>query len=587
MKKLFLTTFLMSCFFIKAQQISENSQQITDCRFVPTSGYYDMSKYSNRYQTIPDDGRKFILNVKFHYVLGTLGQNPDDLSEEKMLRLLATMNLKFNSIGVFFKYRGTDFIKDDNYVQVGLNGLTETSLINKFTELNYYTEDAINVFVIRGNGSQGRSGKLFLDAAISFDSVNGTLLHETGHLLGLMHLAGLSSNYEALNSNLPSCIETAAVPGWRQIRKPIFLPNYTYENVTRDINNPNYNADLTADLVYDTDACFAGSLIDYMYNFCRETTFPYNYTHFKEDPRVVDNTGDSNISSYYCFNTFTKYSYTSGNSFYTTATNGVDVTSNNLVYTNIPLGNNSWQEIVNAMLTNCTSVGNGETYKIADNLVNNYMSVPFQEPGMFTVGQGRRIRETLLGNVPAVFGSLQSKLNLTEDGSPDISVLYQPFAVNASNGGSNNPNTTTAYSKTATPNQDFTGVNVWNCGPFTMRFQTGFDCEFYSNNGTVSQTPYQQYNVATATQIGVKIPILGQQIYNNVAPVCFYSFEPYTSGDIKSTYSLGSTYYSQEELDKIKASDPKLFEQLQSGQFHIITKETDSGFVDQKVIYKN
>ncbi len=119
-----------------------------------------------------------------------------------------------------------------------------------------------------------------------------------------------------------------------------------------------------------------------------------------------------------------------------------------------------------------------------------------------------------------------------------------------------------------------------------MRFQTGFDCEFYSGNSTITQTPYQQFDATTSTQIGVKIPILGQQIYNNAAPVCFFSFEPYTSGHVKSTQNLGATYYTQEELDTIKASDPNLYELLQSGKYHIVTKNTDSGFSNQKIIYK-
>ncbi|MBK8600196.1 MAG: hypothetical protein IPN80_06190 [Flavobacterium sp.] len=69
--------------------------------------------------------------------------------------------------------------------------------------------------------------------------------------------------------------------------------------------------------------------------------------------------------------------------------------------------------------------------------------------------------------------------------------------------------------------------------------------------------------------------------------MCFGSFEPFTSGDVKSLNNLGSGIFTQEQLDEIKASDPNLYEQLQSGKYHIITKQTDSGFIDQKVIYKN
>ena len=69
--------------------------------------------------------------------------------------------------------------------------------------------------------------------------------------------------------------------------------------------------------------------------------------------------------------------------------------------------------------------------------------------------------------------------------------------------------------------------------------------------------------------------------------MCFSSFEPYIKGDIKSLSNLGSPFIMYETLDEIKASDPNLYEFLQSKEYHIITKETESGFQDQKVIYKN
>ncbi len=573
LKFVFFGTFICSVY----------AQQITQCDFVPSAGYLDTAKYSNRYQTIPDDGRKFILNVKFHYVLGLNGENPNALSEEKMLHILATMNINFNSFGVFFKYRGTDFIEDDNYTIVGQNGLTQTSLIAKFTELNYYTDDVINVFVIRGNGNQGSNGRMFLDANSTLAIMDAYIPHEMGHVLGLIHVDSGTVGVEQLNNHLPPCILSNYFETWQNMKRPIFSTIGTTENVTREVNNPKYNADIAGDRVHDTDASYRSGLYDYQYSFCRQTTFPYNFINFNEDPRIVDNSGDSNISSYYCFNSLTKYSYFTGNNYYTTATNGLDVTSNNLVYNNIPLNNQTWQNIISTILTNCTAIGSGETYKIANNFVNNHMGIG-QTPRIFTNGQGKRIRETLLGNLPAIFGSLQSKLNLTEDGSPDIEVLYEPFAIGGGSDGSGI--STIAYSKTASPNETFTGANIWNCGPFTMRFQTGFDCDFYFGNSTITQTPHQQFNATTSTQIGVKIPILGQQIYNNAAPVCFFSFEPYTSGDVKSTQNLGATYYTQEELDTIKASDPNLYELLQSGKYHIITKNTDSGFSNQKIIYK-
>lgn len=210
------------------------------------------------------------------------------------------------------------------------------------------------------------------------------------------------------------------------------------------------------------------------------------------------------------------------------------------------------------------------------NLGANYMP----GTGEFTAGQGIVMRNTI-----ALYYNHTSNFYGLSNAKNTIESLYEPFVVNGGSGG--NGNTTTAYSKTYAANSTSTGANVWNCGPFTMRFQTGFDCEFYTQIGTVNQTPYQHYDGTTSTQIGLKIPILGQDIYTNYAPVCFYSFEPFTSGDVKSLSNLGSGVYTQEQLDEIKASDPELYEKLQSGKYHIITKQTDSGFIDQKIIYKN
>jgi hypothetical protein len=87
--------------------------------------------------------------------------------------------------------------------------------------------------------------------------------------------------------------------------------------------------------------------------------------------------------------------------------------------------------------------------------------------------------------------------------------------------------------------------------------------------------------------VNVQIPYLGSEVHQAGGIECFSSFEPYIKGDVKSLPNLGSPVIMYETLDQIKASDPNLFEQLQSQEYHIITKETESGFVNQKTIFKN
>ncbi len=223
----------------------------------------------------------------------------------------------------------------------------------------------------------------------------------------------------------------------------------------------------------------------------------------------------------------------------------------------------------------------------------NYMSYVYRNPnlllicshGSFTPGQGVTMRNYIANPLVTIGSSGLNSTNL-ENARADVSSLYEPF-VSGGSGGTNS-SSSLAYSKTMTPNNTNTGVNVWNCGPFMMRFQPGFDYEFSNLPETITQSKEQQFNGISSSYIGVKIPILDPNVVNNqMAPVCFGSYEPYTSGDIKSITTMGATFYTLEELDKIKASDPDLYESLQSGKYHIITKETDSGYTDQKVIYKN
>lgn len=218
-------------------------------------------------------------------------------------------------------------------------------------------------------------------------------------------------------------------------------------------------------------------------------------------------------------------------------------------------------------------------------LPNNYMGYSWVYspscPYYFSDGQIIRMRKFIQFNTSEYnYTSIPTVRN-------DVSSLYEPFTITGG-GGVSSPSNTEFYSKTITPNQIDTGINVWNCGPFTMRFQPGFDCEFSSLPFTVSQTFNDQFNgVCNGAFIGVRIPIFSSEIIKTLAPVCFGTFEPFTSGEIKSTANLGSTNYTVEELDKIKATDPELFEKLQSNKYHIITKETDSGYIEQKMIYKN
>lgn len=565
---------LLLFFLFFVQPISNVFAQTPICNYVVPHDFYTKTGYSAQARSLNANDQDIVLNVKFHTIYGPNGENQHNITESHYLKIIEILNVNFNQFRIFFKYRGYNSFNDGQLVMLpSINGPSIGR--QAFIDKNLYDFNAVNIFYTgMGGGGSGHdyTGDTFINPFYFYypNYFNYLIVHEMGHTLGLNHLDSAGSY--VVNDNLPQCkIETTYTWDDQMCVATGFLglPNNNMsENVTRDPLNPKYNADSRGDRVIDTAALFWGIGT----NYCRT---PDNlYTTFNKDPRVVDNSGDPNTTCYYCFSTQTKYSYTVGNNYYTTLSNDVS--------TNIPLGTNTWQSIVNTVLNTCTQIGSGEMYDVNQEIYNFMFGVS----GVlhFTPGQGIRMRETILNIGNSVFNP---KMSLNDDGSPDISVLYEPFALGAVGGSSNTPSGT-AYAKTMTPNEDNTGVNVWNCGPFVARYQTGFNCEFSNMSGqVVSQTPSQQYNATCNGYIGVKIPIFGDQIIQTMEPMCFSSFEPYIKGEIKSLDHIGSFYFTIEELDSIKATNPNLYLELQSGKYHIIIKETASGYIDEKLIYKN
>ena len=253
--------------------------------------------------------------------------------------------------------------------------------------------------------------------------------------------------------------------------------------------------------------------------------------------------------------------------------------------------------VTNVNTSNCSFVNPNS---FADFVGATYVNVPIKNfmstnnlcrilgasylPGnaVFTQGQANRMREQIdmyYNNTSNTYGYYNAK--------NEIESLYEPFAIVGVGGSTTSSNT--AYSKTFTPNETNTGANVWNCPTYTLRFQKGFNWVFSNSTiGTLDKAVTDQYNYSLNNQlVNVQIPYLGSDTYQYGGIQCFSSFEPYIKGDVKSLSNLGSSIIMYETLDEIKASDPNLYEQLQSQEYHIITKETESGFIDQKTIYKN
>jgi hypothetical protein len=521
MKKYFLFCLIVA---LSQKNIAQTPKH--NCSFEPKTWMTNTNNYSNRFNTINDNNENYVFNVKFHIVSHD-GVNFTANQENIMFKIIGQLNVLYNNEAkIYFKYRGFDNINRN----INACNDTKAAIYNAAVTDNKYDTSAINIFLYEYCEVDETSSNfytdpinpsnfmIFLPPNPDYDPELEVELPMTiGHYFGLLHLEYLPNTASAtITNNLPPCIVNRS-PFFQKMQKPVFT-NLVPENVTRDANNTNYNADIAGDLVADTGACFRS----YERNLCSfpdgiENATPQNDT-YEEHPAIVDPVGDN--------------------------------------YTNLEFE------------------------------VHNYMSVygsDYKLQRHYTPGQVTRARNIIATN-PEIY---QNKMNLLEDGSADTSVLYEPFALSTISTNGGNTGTTAAF-RIVTPNETNTGLNIQDCGPFVARYQTGFNHTFTTAQGQiVTQTPFQQYNTTLNGNLTVKIAALGEDTYQTGEPACFSSFEPYIKGEVKTLDHLGSYYLTTQELDAIKATNPDLYNELQSGKYHIIIKETASGDKNQKIIYKN
>lgn len=213
--------------------------------------------------------------------------------------------------------------------------------------------------------------------------------------------------------------------------------------------------------------------------------------------------------------------------------------------------------------------------------LNNIMGYYQECSQIFTTGQYSRMRSYISTNLSNTYKFLLIKQNT-------ISSLYQPFL---KRGGTQTTGIETANMRTIEPNLEETGVNVWNCPQYYLRYQKGFNTSFSTYSGIQNKTGNIQFNhVNSNGTLALQIPVIDPVNIVGVEGInwdCFASFEPYTKGTVLSTSSFGSQNLNQQVLTPTQASDPNLINNLENQRYHIITKETDAGFKIQKVIYKN
>lgn len=223
--------------------------------------------------------------------------------------------------------------------------------------------------------------------------------------------------------------------------------------------------------------------------------------------------------------------------------------------------------IVNTILPNT----NG--YQISPQ-INNFMDENESCLPIFTPGQGIRMREAITGYWANTFNSW---MNTVES-------LYQPFE-STEVAGNNIVSVTDNHNGTATVCRSIVRRD---------RFQKGFDCVFYNmNNNVIDSSIPDDLKVISERTFDYKVKIAQVDSTNTeiVTVVCtkgvICNTEPYISGKILSMQVLGSMNITVKELNEAQVNDPNLFDQLMEQYYHIIRKETESGAIDEKIIYKN
>jgi len=387
-----------------------------NCSFVPTPEYYD-SRYTGMSQKASlTDGTVYIINVKF-LLIAQNGVSAHGVTEQHLLETIALMNREFNKWKIFFKYRGFSFLENTDYPfdYVNDHPANLNDALADFIDAGIFSNDMFNIMVLNG-ANNGRLGAPTLSANSIINNHSRVIIHELGHALGLLHIfSGIPSRIDVIN---PDC----NLPLNDEIIKP--LPNTDSENITRDMSDPNYNATTRiingveyrgkGDLIFDTPACF----YQFEYNVCME--YPsWNqgemYYDFYEDYRVVDNSVNNNEQCYYCSVSHIEYCYTNGNNYYTETDQFGNVST-------INLNTQTWTDIVNSLSTDCNKIIEGKMFRDLEPFCYNYMSYGWF-PNFFTLGQAVRMHETI-----ETSSVLQRTLAKLPDGTPDFSVLYEPYA---------------------------------------------------------------------------------------------------------------------------------------------------------------
>lgn len=228
----------------------------------------------------PMTSKKFRIN--FWAVRNDEGTEGASISHELAIESVKKLNEIYSPYQICFVLNGNGVLKSTSH----MNGKNHSTLKNEGILKGAYADDAINVYVANTITSDPvisgitnyRSNSVALQEG-AFKWAESLLAHEVGHALCLTHTFGNTNKPSGeFSGNNPDC-----------------------EHVTRDPNDPNYNALTHGDYVFDTAA--DPYLIDNPEkpnrNMDRETcSYIGNQVDCVGTPYVLDSSVLSNVMAY-------------------------------------------------------------------------------------------------------------------------------------------------------------------------------------------------------------------------------------------------------------------------------------------------
>lgn len=527
--EMILLLILLSITKMNGQYYNANDYfQTTRYTEILDSNNYTASTTFDFYNSEPK-----IFNVHFYGLETTDGNNPSSLDENYSLEVIAKLNIAFNPYNIFFKYRGYDFYSEV-YNGSELINQTHVNIMNRMYEVvqNEDTDNNINIVLhhLQCNNDKGSANIYKKIISLRYCTSSPIrVVYQMGHLLGLFKTqqgTGSGSHHDFSN---PSPCNT--IPSYSD---RLFFPNHngnvsgTPENVTRDMNNTNYNADTAGDMVTDTPAAFSGSEHNFCHLYGGLSSYDYiDHSNIKDDSSEQLMYENLDMLNFMCLRysflpAFERNHFTNGQGVRMRETIAIPSLNFNDVSTTVTSLYEPYKvetiETISSNIHSLTDNGDGtaEVCRLKSFTLNHYFQPGFDYD--------------FYNQSDIVFNHHVDKNDLY--GILDTGVLR--------------------YVKINQVNPNF--IDITDDYVISMSDM---------NSGTILYEPIVC-----------------------MRPVDVCVTEPYSRGRVMSTTNLANPNVTIKVLNSQEASDANLEQDLESGKFHIIEKTTTSGATIQKTIYK-